>query len=233
MYRDGFNDLKRYYLDNFDTDVFIHTWKDVIYKGTVFSPDEKDKKQFEYTSDIFSELVDLYNPKGMLVEEQIAFVEPDIFGPVWKQSLQNCASMWYSVYKANELKNNYEDISNISYDYVIRTRTDLKFDLVINNIKAYDPTTITTYKWKTRYPQVTYGYKDCFAIGGKHSMDIYSSLYLHLADYIQQDINYKDSIKNEDHLRNEYLLKWHLDKNSIKVNEIDTFTNKIGFTFYR
>ena len=232
-YKKGYEDLKKYYLDKYDIDVFIHTWKDEIYKGTPFFEGDEEKKIYEYDEDMYSNLVKLYNPKSFLINNQIKFVSQDTTGNMWRQSIQNSLSMWYSVHKTNELKINHEKINNIKYDYVIRTRTDIEFDLVLDDFKNYKKDTITLHKWKTSSPQVNYGYKDCFAIGGSDVMNIYSSLYNYIPFYLQNDKDYRNSINNEDHLRNEYFLKWHLSKNKIKVNEIDTGTNQIGFNFYR
>tara|TARA_Y100001963_G_C6713000_1_gene415193 strand:+ start:415 stop:1158 length:744 start_codon:yes stop_codon:yes gene_type:complete len=233
FYKKGYKDLKKYYLDKYNIDVFIHTWKDNIYKGTPFFEGDDKNKIYKYNENMYSDLVKLYKPESFLIDNQIQFVSQDTTGTMWRQSIQNSLSMWYSIYKVNELKLNYEKINNFKYDYVIRTRTDLQFDLVLNDIESYDKKTITLHKWKTSHPQVTYGYKDCFAIGGSDVMNIYSSLYHYIPFYLQNDKDYKNSINNEDHLRNEYFLKWHLSKNKINVNEIDTGTDKIGFKFYR
>lgn len=233
MYKKGYSELKEYYLDKYDVDVFIHTWKDKIYKGTEFYPEDKNNKQYEYTKEIFSDLIELYNPKSILIEDQLKFIEPDIISPTWRQSLQNCASMWYSVYKSNELRKHYEVIQNIKYDYVIRTRTDLTFEMPLIDLHTYDPSVITLHKWKTSYPQSTYGYKDCFAISGPDAMDKYCSLYNELSYYIFEDKNYKSFLNNEDNIRNEYLIKWHLLQNDVNVNDIDSGTNKTGLNAYR
>ena len=233
MFEKGYLDLKKYYLDKYNIDVFIHTWKDVIYKGTEFYPEDIGNKQYIYSDKIFSDLIKLYNPQSILIDNQIKFVSPDITGPTWRQSLQNCASMWYSIYKCNELKQNYEMLTNTTYDFVIRTRTDLKFDIVLNDFDNYDPSLITLHKWKTSYPQLTYGYKDCFAIGGSNVMDTYCSLYNSLSHYIFNDSEYNKFLNYEDNIRNEYLIKWHLLQNKINVNEIDSGTNKIGLDVYR
>lgn len=233
MYKKGFEELKKHYLDKYDVDVFIHTWKDTVYKGTEFYPEDVNSKQFGYSSSIFSDLVEMYNPKAILIEDQVKFVNPDFTGPTWRQSAQNCASMWYSIFKANELRDYYQLMTDAEYDFVIRTRTDLQFEMVLNDFDSYDPNKITTYKWKTSYPQNTYGYKDCFAIGGGHAMDLYSDLYRYLAYYMKEDPQYIKAINNEDHIRNEYLLKWHLANMRIGVNEIDTMTDKIGFSIIR
>tara|TARA_Y100000593_G_scaffold74585_1_gene137365 strand:- start:4620 stop:5369 length:750 start_codon:yes stop_codon:yes gene_type:complete len=233
-YSKGYKDLKKYYLDVYDVDVFIHTWNEDTYRGTPFFPGDETDKVFEYDKGhCYNWLLEQYNPKSILFDRQIQFIEKDFTGKQWRQSFNNSMSMWYSILKANELKINYEKQFNFKYDYVIRSRTDINFQLVLDDIESYNKDEITMHKWKTSHPQVTYGYKDCFAIGGSDVMNIYSSLYNYLVFYLNSDTNYRNSIGGEDHIRNEYFLKWHLDKNKIKINEVDTGTDKIGFTFYR
>ena len=68
-YEKGYDDIKKYYLDKYNIDVFIHTWKDNIYKGTPFFEGDDKTKVYEYNKNMYSDLVGLYNPKSFLIDK--------------------------------------------------------------------------------------------------------------------------------------------------------------------
>lgn len=91
-------------------------------------------------------------------------------------------SMWYSIFKANQLKYNYEKKNNMIFDKVIRMRFDSSFfnknlvlDSNINGIQIPRGN-----DWG--------GINDQFAIGPSEEMDHYSNLFVHLLK--MEDIYY-------------------------------------------
>ena len=99
---------KKHILEKNDVDIFIHTW----------STEEKDA------------LINLYNPKDYIIEEQIDFGQ---------NSTRNNAihSKCYSVMKSVELKKKYEKENNFKYDFVMIFRFDSVF-LVDLNFSEFD-----------------------------------------------------------------------------------------------
>lgn len=97
-------------------DVFIHTWSSWSYKG---KSGNINKNSFDY----------IQNLKKIIVEDQISSYN----GITWAnikghKRIFEIMSMWYSLMRSNELRNIYEQESNIKYDAVIRSRFDLGFN---------------------------------------------------------------------------------------------------------
>lgn len=161
-YKIGHQFLEKNILRNY-VDVFCHTtWKE----GTEFPN------------------LSIYNPKAMLIEEPLA---PDLSKytrvpppqPNWKVKDPAMATycQLYSVYKANELKREYEKRNNFRYDWVIRIRYDFAingqipwFDL--DNSKLYIPNCRMT-------PRRDFG-NDQFAFSSSENMDKYAETFLHI-----------------------------------------------------
>lgn len=82
-------------------------------------------------------------------------------------------SMHYSIFKANQLKKEYEKENNIVFDWVIRMRTDSDFRYDILNLESFenDLNIPSGEDWASD------SINDQFAIGTSHAMDLYASLY--------------------------------------------------------
>lgn len=99
----------------------------------------------------------------------------------------NLHSMFYSIYRSNQLKNEYEFKNNIEYDLVIRARLDTYLENNIN-LSNFNPKYFYTPKWSRWI-------NDTFAISGKENMDYYCSTYFNLNEilyhiYNDEEINY-------------------------------------------
>jgi len=149
-------------IENNDVDVFIHTWK----------------------SASLNELIDLYRPKGSMIEES---VKPNLSKytrvpppqPNWKvknPALSTYAQL-YAIKKCNQLKVQEEIKTKIVYDWVIRSRFDfainvpIPFDELDNN-KLHIPNCRMT-------PERDFG-NDQFAFSGSRVMNAYAKAF----DYI-------------------------------------------------
>lgn len=125
--------LKENLLDLYDCDVFMHTW-------STLSRTQKGGRN-ELISDnstlkLKDEIIKLYNLKDILIEEQknneseYGIVMSEINTPL---SLFGMHNMFYSNFKANQLREEYQKKYNVQYDYVICTRPDVilyeKFDI--------------------------------------------------------------------------------------------------------
>jgi len=135
-----YNNIKKLFLDKYDTDIFIHSWS----------------KNYENV------LNKLYEPKSSLFEDQLVFdvhledygiykdekIETWDVSDIAKQSYNlllesrenqeklikelellsfRSQSRWYSTKKSVDLMKEFSDISNIKYDYVLLTRLDCLF----------------------------------------------------------------------------------------------------------
>jgi hypothetical protein len=83
--------------------------------------------------------------------------------------------MYYSIFKSNELKKEYEKENNITFDCVIRSRFDS--DIISElEIESYDLSKVNIPIGKDWG-----GLNDQFAFGNSDSMDIYSDLINNLS----------------------------------------------------
>lgn len=81
--------------ENHQVDIFIHSW----------------------STEFKNELVDIYQPKKYIIENQIDFKMPTI-------RENSIKSRWYSTKKSVELKKQYEIENNFTYDFVMIYRFD-------------------------------------------------------------------------------------------------------------
>ena len=113
--------------------------------------------------------------------------------------------MHYSIYKANQLKKQYEEEHNIEFDWVIRMRTDSDFhyDILDMNSLTEELNIPSGEDWAEN------SINDQFAIGTSQAIDLYSSLYC--------NFHYNQSVKYYP----ERILYSHLKNMNLTVNRID------------
>ncbi len=213
-YREGFEEIKKAYLDKYDCDVYIHTWEGGNFEATQFFAD-RPKQVYKYGETYLSELLELYKPKAYKFENPIIFDDKGIVDSMWRQPLQNSKSMWYSV------KQSY-DLVDGEYDCYIRTRFDLRYEDSTLDLNSLDLSKLHMWNWDTDQRVKHRGYYDVFAIGNKTNVGIYSSLYTKINWYLNYDEDYYHFLSGgwpgqDSGLRNEYLLKWHLTKSNIET----------------
>lgn len=168
-------------------DVFIHSWDTGSHEYGI------DKRRVYTNSlDMLDKVVDLYKPKKYLFEKPKDFsnmytlhvtepwintireITPDIDNAE-KHIINQTCGMFYSIYKCNNLKNEYSDECNIHYDAVIRLRFDLNVDYPIH-VKDLDLKKINYHA----YSQPDGIINDWMNIGNTYVMNIYSSIFLNL-----------------------------------------------------
>jgi hypothetical protein len=154
--------------------IFIHTWN-------ISNLDEFNSTLWSKSNTLELENINLFNPKKILIED---FSDRQIL----LQNLFNAAdfknkarhdigtvSMYYSIFKSNELKKEYEKENNITFDCVIRSRFDS--DIISElEIESYDLSKVNIPIGKDWG-----GLNDQFAFGNSDSMDIYSDLINNLS----------------------------------------------------
>ena len=118
---------------------------------------------------------------------------------------QNIQSMFYSIYKSNELKKEYEKINKMKYDCVIRCRTDYFFT------KEYDLKSLNLEKLniKSDCKHTEYAINDHLAISNSEAMDIYSDIFFNIKNYCSEGIEFNPEV----------LLGYHIMKNKIELSK--------------
>ena len=181
---DGYSTIKKIF-DKFDTiDVFVHTWWDDSYKNkpVEFAPNLTYGRYCVWEEDTIEKINKLYSPKMFVYEESKTFnTFSDV--PYGKSNPNSIHSGWYSVYKCNELKKQYEIENDFKYDLVIRCRFDLN---IINfNLDNIDPNYVYVCGELHRTNKSGLP-NDLFAISSSKNMDIYSSIFVRLDEFRYQ-----------------------------------------------
>ena len=120
---------------------------------------------------------------------------------------------FFKVFKVNEEIKKYQIQNNITYDYVIRTRSDLfiNFKLDIFNLRK---DSIHLFGCDFNLEMNIAGFTfDGFAIGNSNIMNVYSSLCFHYGDYLGSMVNNFISFPND----GEYQLYLHLIHHKINI----------------
>jgi len=172
------------------TDIFVHTWWRPEWEaGAGYAGVNRPQYFFylEYLKDIMS----LYKPKKLMMENDVDYHEfitknysnNDSYDSKSKSNILNIYALNFSIYKANQLKNEYEKEHGFEYDAVI----NMRFDTCIRNkpiiIKDLDLSKLNVPTFASRpfiedetFPTNDWAVGDMFAIGNKKNMDIYCDL---------------------------------------------------------
>ena len=219
----GYDELKKSYLDKYDCDIYLHTWRGGNFEATQFFYD-KPKQIYKYSEGYINDIIGTFGTTKSSFEEPIVFDDKGIVDPIWRQPLQNSKSMWYSASKAY-------DLIEKDYDVYIRSRFDLRYENSTLDLESLDMNKLHVWNWDTDERVKHRGYYDVFAIGKQFDMNVYSETFSNIISYITNDESFLNSLSDgwpgqDSPLRNEYLLKWHLTKNNIKTNTIPTLEEK-------
>jgi hypothetical protein len=214
---EGFFYVKKNILDKYENvDVFVHSWwsSEYINKGFIGT---NVKRDCFYESDTVEKIKKYYNPIDCIFEKQIHFdINHNInYG---KQNPLAVYSMFYSIYKSNQLKSEYESKNNFKYDLVIRCR----FDIVINyfDLNLSDKDKYIFVGGEHHHGGQSGIPNDQFAISSSQNMDLYSSVYKNIFDYSKDNHFYDRDFVGEE------ILKYHFTNKNIfyftKNNELLT-----------
>lgn len=153
-YRDIYEYIEKNVLNNFDTDIFFHTWDD---------PNLEDA-------------VNLYKPKLYKSEPLVNENFPlNKYRSPSEHFRKTTFFQFYSLFKAFQLKREYEIQNNFTYDVVIRNRFDSAINF-IPKLNEMDPNKI--YLPSDLVGLVEDVVSDYFAYSSSHIMDQYSSIYV-------------------------------------------------------
>ena len=175
-------------LDVYDVDVFCHTWK----------PQSSSIKLFE-------QLNTLYKPVLFSYDTPLSkSINSDLFVPNASHPANFCTSMFYSIYRTNDLRIRHQTLNDVKYDFVIRSR----FDFALNKVIDFS----SLEKGKVYVSKDTDGpnplLNDQFAISDPDTMNVYASTFLNLRRF---DVP----------LCGHEMLHKQLTSNSIPVERID------------
>lgn len=217
----GYQFIKKYLLDNNNNiDIFLHAW---------YNPLDVDKPYnsaqlyssghvgyVEKDTDLF--LVDNFKPKKYIIEPQIDFSEYSKNLPNHQNAKKEImCSIFYSIFKSNELKKKYELENNFNYDLVVRTRYDLAY---FDNINFFD------YMDNLNKIHVLKNYQedqdmfnsscnpmpDIFSFSNSKNMDIFSSVFPNMKQISENlDIPFGER----------YLGEWVRNKNKLEISKIN------------
>lgn len=178
-----------------DMDVFVHVWEKI--EGGMHSAITR--------TDSVVEIRDLYNIASMVEEPQRYDIGPG--GPVSTNEFVHW-SMFYSIWKANDLKRQYEQQNNFRYDCVIRTR----FDCAL--LEDVDVSQHSLTDVKVPFIHRNGVIPEWFNFSSSNNMDFYSDVWKKMIDYKAYGKVMMTS--------GEELLTHHLKSNNVDFSTINT-----------
>ncbi len=210
----GYNELYEAYLSKYDCEVFFHTWYDTKFAATQFFHD-RPVQEYVMKEKWVADLLELYKPVFSKFDKPKVFDDKGIVDPIWRQPLQNSKSMWYSVQQAFSF-------APKGYDAYIRTRFDLRYEQATLDLESLDLSQLHLWDWDTDSRVKHRGHYDVFAVGNYDTMGIYSQVFSKIDWYLNYDERYKQFLSGgwpgqDSGLRNEYLLRWHLETSGVPV----------------
>lgn len=218
----GYKELKKWFLDKYDIDVYMHAWEDKEFTKYDFFDEGKVQKTYTPTKETYQNLLDWYKPKAYHFEKGMTFEASDIMGPN-HQRVNSQISFFLSLKRAWDLL----EESGIKYDYVIRARYDLLFTHQVGyttdffkDIRIFDPSKVYYFQYPPHW-RSGLGMNDIFAIGGYEAMKVYhnvspSQIYTQFLDP-----GFDEWMRGLDKYVNETVLLYHLNKNNIETVETD------------
>jgi hypothetical protein len=224
-YRNGYKELKKWFLDRYDIDVYLHAWKAKEFHKFNFFNGGKLEKIHHVDENLYNNLVNWYQPKGYLFEKSIQFDGKDIKGQN-NQRLNSQMGMWMSLKRAWDLVEN----SGIQYDLIFKTRYDLLFThRVANNcplledLTQLNPNYLHHFGYAPDWVHSNYQMNDQIAIGGYDVMKTYCNLFPQMLNTIFVDPSYSKDY--EDVFINETLIYHYLKINNIPMSPINSGFN--------
>lgn len=183
------------------TDIFVHTWYHPSIDNVSFDSAQPARSNTvgKWIPNMDKIIQTTLKPTIMLTEAPKSFEEFAHLQNRDSAIQTSLASMYYSAYKANELKSNYEASNNFKYDVVIKTRIDLNYyspvtvkDLIDEDLdKAVYVAEMHQYmRQSDAYPTKSgWAYSsmsDTFVMGNSANMDVVASIYKNFANHHEE-----------------------------------------------
>ncbi len=186
-YEQAVESVKQNFFDKCDCDLFAHTWDTpsvINYSSSKEQFFEKTFKRYEI------EHFDINASWNTLTQEQqLNMPKP----------CRNVVPMFYSIYKANCLKSQQENQHSFAYDIVVRSRLDSLYESFLPEseleiLKVFKHSLFCGWHGMDDNAKSIRNYfqydesaapfvADNFAFSTSKTMDVYSSTYLHLANF--------------------------------------------------
>ena len=149
----------------------------------------------------------------------------DVYFHSWKASTFESTNFGTGNKKYQLSEEQYEELLELYRPKSFIYEEPVIFDL---DLPQYG---IAIPKWNTDPRVSSRGYYDVFAVGKPAEMLVYSQVFCNAISYITNDSQILEHLQGgwpgqDSPLRNEYLLKWHLLKNSIDVRVLETLEDK-------
>ena len=141
----------------YEVDIFAHFW--------IGKNEEYKKEKF----------LQLAKPVATIFEEQKDFSDHGLVeDPRFPSNITNTMSMFYGMEEVNKMRIRHEEKQGITYEYVIRIRSDIFFSKPIGSIDQYDTGHIHVFHSPIH---LSYGIRDYFAIGSPDLMNKFLTIY--------------------------------------------------------
>jgi hypothetical protein len=182
----------------YNTKLFIHSWEieDFINFNSNTWTGQPGQLNISYGDHYLNNRFDVYKYEDILIEKyeekQKSF--KDIFNTFkfcrYDRHDLGPLSMFYSIYKANELKVKYEKNNNIKFDCVFRIRSDslVKNNLTLDDYNINNLNIPNGRDWT--------GLNDQFAFASSSVMNLYSETFNNI-DKIKRSIYHPETILRE------------------------------------
>jgi len=182
----------KHYLNNNNIDIFIHFNIKHLNEDINIIKKELNPKSylFEIHDKSFSEIMNDWSLK---------LKTPEI-------------SEIYSLYKCNELRNNYEKEHGKTHDYILVMNFNMTYNEIINNTLSKIIPKIDKYYNNLYIPSNYngYGINTNFAMGHTKIINIYANMY-----------KWMETVKNKYPLNIEYLMCKYIILNGVRINVIN------------
>lgn len=223
---DVWPNMKKNVVDKLNCDVFIHTWKNT---GFGRRANHLNIEESEVNID---DLYKLTNAKKIVVEDFKEEYQDKIGEIVMSEELKklepihykNNLALFYTLFKANELKKQYETENMFLYDNVIKTRPDIDFKTEIPN-DVFNYTKECLMQWSFRINtqnQVC----DKLVVSNSKIIDYYSSVFTELNNYYQDLGNNKRTRPVGERLMYRHMSK---SKYPIESFTMDAYIKHVSF----
>ena len=229
-YEYGYHELKEWFLDRYDCDVYFHTWKDTKTEF-VSAHNFTETRYYKFTEQDYQNILDLYQPKDYIYQNPITFDSMGIKGNLGF-TLDGIFSAWLSTQQSVKLALE----SGIDYDLIVKYRFDLQFTGMVDpkcqfleDLTQLNPDHFHCFSFGThddghfRPTEID----DLFNVGGPKVMEVYSQLFSYLLYYMYMTPDHTnwlvEKVGDPDVMSHEALLRWHMEQNNIHINVVHSF----------
>lgn len=206
-FRRGFYELKKWFLDKYDCDIYIHTWN---------------------THNDLNNLLSLYQPKDYYFQDLIPFDFTNIKSEYTDTFLNDILNESYSTHASYNLAKE----SEIEYDLIIQLKFNLKFTHCISpeciflqdlsqieynklNVFSYGFSTETDSLFAVSTPIIAEIYADCFTF-------ILHNVFMN-PDY--ESWLFKNNPEKPDKINLGNLITYNIIKDDININQVNSLTD--------